>query len=282
MKIGINAWLWIMPVVTDNLISIINKVADIGFDWIEIPYEDPSNLDLDKVAQVIQTRGLDSSICVAMSPDRDLIHPDESARENGAQYIRQCIDAANMLGSTKVVGPMYSAVGRLWMQTPEERETDLVILTDQLRKLSEYAGENDVELCIEPLNHFETSFMNLASQAVDLIKRVNHPACKIQLDTFHMNIEEASIGDAIRLAGSHLGQLHVCANDRGAPGAGHLDWGEIINALNHSHFDGALVMESFHKDNENMAKAAGIWQSRASSADQLAQSGLAFLRESTD
>ena len=136
-----------------------------------------------------------------MGPDRDLIHPDESIRTNGMDYVRHCIDAAQTLGATNVVGPLYSAVGRTWQATDDERKRDLDLLVRQLSELAKYAGDRGVWLGVEPLNRFETSFMNLASQAIEVVDRVDHPACGMLLDTFHMNIEERSIGDAIRAAG---------------------------------------------------------------------------------
>ena len=93
----------------------------------------------------------------------------------------------------------------------------------QLKELATYAGDRGVVLCVEPLNRFETSFLNLASQAIELVDRVDSPGCGMLLDTFHMNIEERSIGDAIRAAGKRLKHLHACENDRGAPGTGHID-----------------------------------------------------------
>jgi len=276
---GINAWLWLMPLQTATSLETIHKVADMGFDQIEVPLEQPHQLDYAQIAEAVKERGLDVSICVAMSPERDLIHPDISIQENTLSYLKHCINTVNLLGGRNVVGPMYASVGRLWQQTQSERAKDVATLVNHLKTLSDYAETKEAVLCIEPLNRFETSFMNLASQAVEVVEQVGHSSCKIQLDSFHMNIEEDSIGDAIRLAGKHLGQLHVCANDRGAPGAGHLNWQDLSQALKDSHFDGPLVIEAFHTDNKVMAAAASIWRSKASSADVLAKEGLEFLQD---
>lgn len=277
MKIGINAWLWLAPVVTDNLINLIPRVAQMGFDWIEIPLESPDNLDYDRIAETIREHELGCSVCVAMTPDRDLIHPNESIRDNGIAYIEHCIDAAQLMGSSRVIGPIYSAVGRLWYQNADERAKDLELLVEQLKSLANYASDKGITLCIEPLNRFETSFMNESAQVVELVDHVDSPNCKILLDTFHMNIEEKSIGDAIRHAGSRLEHIHACANDRGAPGSGNINWKEIGQALRDINYDDAIVIESFHRDNETMARAAAIWRMNAPSADELAQSGLGFL-----
>ena len=213
-----------------------------------------------------------------MGPDRDLIHEDASIRRNGMEYVAHCIDAAKTLGAKNVVGPLYSAVGRTWQQTADERQRDTDLLVDQLKKLSAQASDKGVTLCVEPLNRFETSFMNLASQAIEVVDRVDSEACGILLDTFHMNIEEKSIGDAIRAAGSRLKHLHSCENDRGAPGSGHVPWKEVAAAVKDAGYDGPVVIESFTDKVKTIARAAAIWRSFETSQDALAQNGLKFLR----
>jgi D-psicose/D-tagatose/L-ribulose 3-epimerase len=213
-----------------------------------------------------------------MGPDRDLIHEDPAIRDNGMQYIRDAIDATAAVGATNLVGPIYSAVGRCWQQPPDERSRDLDILVQSLGELAAYAGDFGVKLGIEPLNRFETSFINLADQVVEVVDRVDHPSCQIMLDTFHMNIEEKSLGDAIRVAGPRLIHLHACENDRGAPGSGNVTWDEVAQALADINYDGPVVIESFTADVKSIARAAAIWRSLAESQDALAAEGLAFLR----
>jgi len=147
-----------------------------------------------------------------------------------------------------------------------------------LKQLAAYAGERGVVICVEPLNRFETSFLNLASQAIEVVDRVGHPACGLLLDTFHMNIEEQSIGAAIRSAGARLKHLHTCENDRGAPGSGHIDWTEVVDACKAIGYRGPAVIESFTADVKSIARAAAIWRSLAPTQDGLATDGLAHLR----
>jgi D-psicose/D-tagatose/L-ribulose 3-epimerase len=170
-------------------------------------------------------------------------------------------------------------VGRTWQQTAEEREHDMKVLVAILKDLSDYAGKKGVALGLEPLNRFETSFINTADQAIELVDRVNHPACKIMLDTFHMNIEENSLGDAIRKVGPRLLQVHSNENNRGTPGTGHVPWKEVAQALKDIKFDGVLVIESFTSKVKSIARAAAIWRPLASSQDALAADGVVFLHE---
>ena len=194
-------------------------------------------------------------------------------------YVRHCIEAAQAVGATNVVGPLYSAVGRTWQSTDDERKRDTDLLVKQLKELSSHAGDHGVVLCVEPLNRFETSFMNLAEQAIEVVDRVGHSACGILLDTFHMNIEERSIGAAIKAAGPRLKHFHSCENDRGAPGSGHVPWNEVRDALKAVNYDGPVVIESFTSKVKTIARAAAIWRSFAKTQDALAEDGLKFLKQ---
>jgi D-psicose/D-tagatose/L-ribulose 3-epimerase len=279
MKFGVNAWVWASPVTSEVLETLAPQVKKMGFDWIEVPIETVGDLDYTRAAKIIRDNGLDVSVCVAMGPDRDLIHEDIKIRENGMNYIRHCVDAAQTLGATNIIGPIYSAVGRVWQQTPEERARDIDLLVKQLSALAAYAADHGTVLCIEPLNRFETSFINLASQAIEVINRVASPGCQILLDTFHMNIEEKSLGDAIRAAGSRLRELHTCENDRGTPGTGHIPWSDVATALRDIKYDGPVVIESFTAKVKSIARAAAVWRVLAPTQDSLAQDGLAFLKK---
>jgi D-psicose/D-tagatose/L-ribulose 3-epimerase len=118
----------------------------------------------------------------------------------------------------------------------------------------------------------------LTSQAIEVIDRVDHPNCQLLLDTFHMNIEERSLGDAIRAAGQRVKHVHACENDRGAPGSGHVPWQDVAGALKDIQYDGAVVIESFTSKVKSIARAAAIWRPFADSQDDLARNGGAFLR----
>ncbi len=277
-QIGVNAWVWSSPVHTEEFGRLAPIVARMGFDLIEFGIESTSDLDYSRAAEMAKDNGLAVSVCAAMGPDRDLIHSDESIRTNGMAYVRHCIDAAQTLGARNVCGPLYSAVGRTWQATSEERKKDVDLLVGELKELASFAGERGVVICVEPLNRFETSFLNLASQAIEVVDRVDHPACGLLLDTFHMNIEEKNQAAAIRKAGKALAHFHACGSDRGTPGNDHIDWPPIVKALKSIGYKGDVVIESFTTDVKVIARAAAIWRALAPTQDGLAQSGLEHLR----
>ena len=278
MRYGVNTWIWASPLTTTTLESLLPIVIEVGAEHLEIPLENPGDLHYPRVALLLKEAKLSVSICVAMGPDRDLIHPDSSVRQNAIEYLRHCIAATHALGGQNLVGPLYSAVGRVWQMTADERERDTTLLVATLQTLAEEAHAQGVTLCLEPLNRFETSFVNLASQALEIVQRVDHAGLGVMLDTFHMNIEERNIGAAIRLVGAHLKHLHACENDRGAPGAGHVPWTEVNLALEEIGYDGPVVIESFTAKVLSIARAAAIWRPLAESQDALARDGLRFLK----
>lgn len=278
MKIGVNTWVWTAPLTTKELKKLVPHVAEAGFDWIEFPLEEIGGFDYGVAAALVKDYGLGVSTCVAMGPDRDLIHEDPAIRANGMQYIRDCIDVNQAIGATNLVGPIYATVGRTWQASDDEKAAYTDLLAENLSQLARYAVDHGVKMGIEPLNRFETSVINLADQVIDVVSRVDHPACQIMLDTFHMNIEEKSLGDAIRAAGPHLIHLHACENDRGAPGSGNVAWYEVREALDDIDYEGPVVIESFTAKVKSIARAAAIWRPLADSQDDLAKDGLAFLR----
>ena len=151
-------------------------------------------------------------------------------------------------------------------------------MATHLRALAHHAEDQNVTLCIEPLNRFETDFLNTCEQGLELLERVDSPAVKLLLDTFHMNIEEKSLPDAIRRAGRQLGHLHACGSDRGTPGNDHTDWPGIARALESIEYSGDVVIESFTPDVKVIARAAAIWRTVEPSREDIAEKGLHFLR----
>ncbi|MGM0460067.1 MAG: sugar phosphate isomerase/epimerase family protein, partial [Bacteroidota bacterium] len=201
MKFGVSLWLWTSPVTIDVIKEYAPKIASLGFDTVELPLEDPGELDCKEARKIIEGSGLSLTTCAAMGGGRDLIHPDRSVRDEGMAYMIDSLEAAEELGSKLFVGPLASEVGRLWQSDEDQRKKETDLLVRQLVKIADVAESKNITICLEALNRFETSFLNLTSQVKDVIMQVDHPSCKIMIDLFHAGIEEKSLGDAIRTAG---------------------------------------------------------------------------------
>jgi len=275
---GASSFIWVSPFGDDNVRDLADKVAGLGFDVLEICVEDPSLITAEVVADAVGAAGLGVSVCGAFGPDRDLSHEDAGTREQGVAYLRGCIDLAQAVGAPIVVGPMYSAVGKTRLLPEEDRERQRRWAAESLRAAGEYAGERGVGLGIEPLNRFETDLVNTVEQGLDLCERIDLDNVGLLLDTFHMNIEEKSIPDAIQQAGDRLRHFHACENDRGTPGAGHVDWIPVLAAIRDVGYDGHVTIESFTPEIQEIARAVSTWRPVAASGDDLARDGLAFLK----
>jgi D-psicose/D-tagatose/L-ribulose 3-epimerase len=183
------------------------------------------------------------------------------------------------LGCPALVGPVYSYAGRAGAATPAERRTQWRTVVKNLKTVAAYAEARGKIVCVEPLNRFETDFLNTAEQGLQLIKDVSSPALKLHLDTFHTNIEEKHLDQAILHAGKHLAHLHVCGADRGTPGNDHTDWQAMAKALKKIKYDGDMVVESVTLDVPRIARSAAIWRRMEPTRDEIAYNGLAFLKK---
>jgi D-psicose/D-tagatose/L-ribulose 3-epimerase len=277
MKFGINTFLFASPF-TNASVSDFRLFKDLGFDGVEIACENKGDFDPHVVLQALKDNGLECcSVCGAYGPNRDL-RGDQAAQETGKQYIKDCLDACHDLECDLFIGPHYSAVGRSQMETEEDKKTQWALVVQNLQEVCQYAEEKGVCLAVEPLNRFETDFLNICADAKRLIEDVGSPMLKMHLDTFHMNIEEKSSAMAILDAGELLYHVHASENDRGAPGTGAVDWKGVKDALVKIDYDRYVVIESFTPDIEIIARAASIYRETEESSLALATKGLAFLK----
>lgn len=258
-------------------VELIYKVADMGFDGVEIPIFDPDTVDVEATKKALESTNLECTGCTIMSPERDIISDEPEIRETGKNYLTSCIEILAELGSDTFAGPFYSATGKLVGRPRTEEEWTLAVSIT--KDIAGFAEEHGVTLALEPLNRFETYFINTSTDAVEFVKDVDSPNVKIMLDTFHMNIEEKSFHDAIVGAGDLLYHFHSSENDRGTPGTGLVDWETVFKALDEIDYDRWIVMESFVPGIEEIAKAAAIWRQIAPSGDALANEGLAFIKK---
>jgi D-psicose/D-tagatose/L-ribulose 3-epimerase len=170
-------------------------------------------------------------------------------------------------------------VGRADAVPDKEKPLQWSRVVKNLKILAGYAEKKGKVVCLEPLNRFETDFINTCDQGMKMIEDVGSPALKLHLDTFHMNIEEKHQGKAIRKAGKLLGHFHACGSDRGTPGNDHINWKPIAKALKKIKYKGDIVIESFTTDVKVIARAAAIWRRMEPTRNEIAVKGQKFLKK---
>jgi D-psicose/D-tagatose/L-ribulose 3-epimerase len=278
MRLGINTFLFTSPF-TNESTKLFPKFKKWGFETVEIPVEDPSHIDPAHVRRELDKNKLAcGSVCACMGPGRDLRGTPEE-QKMAMDYCKTLIDQMVVIGCPSLIGPVYSVVGKADAVEPAKQKEEWALVVKNLKELAKYAQEKGVQICIEPLNRFETDFLNTVEQALKLVKDVGSKVVKIHLDTFHMNIEQKNQADSIRKAGKLLAHFHACGSDRGTPGNDHIDWKPIARALKDIKYQGDVVIESFTTDVKVIARAAAIWRRMEPTRDEIATKGIKFLKK---
>ncbi len=278
-RFGLNTFLYASPFTTAEAPKLFAKLKKWGFDTVEIPIESPDHIDPVKVRAAADKVGIAiGTICAAMGPGRDFRGSAED-QKTATEYVKALIDQAAILGAHSLVGPLYSVVGRTGAHDDAEKKAHFDLVVKNLKPLAKYAETKGVILAIEPLNRFETDFLNTVDQALKLVKAVGGKNVKVHLDTFHQNIEEKDQAAGILKVGKLLGHFHACGSDRGTPGGDHIDWKPIVKALKQVGYQGDVVIESFTTDVKVIARAAAIWRKIEPKRDDIPVKGLANLKK---
>lgn len=217
----------------------IRRLAKFGYESIEISGE-PEQFDTKEVGKLLDEHGVRCWGSVTlMLGERNLPSKDEAQREQSVQYVKDCITMVKELdGEIMTIVP--ATVGKIEPDATPEEEWEWAV--EGLKEIYDHGQQEGVKLAIEPLNRFETYFINRGEQALELAKAVG-PDCGVILDTFHMNIEEVDLYQTIRDAGDRLADFHVADNNRMPCGHGKLDWAKIVSTLREVGYDGALTTE---------------------------------------
>lgn len=276
MKLGIHAMAWTAHW-SDESLPLIDRVAELGLDFIEIPLMDIAEVHPGTIRTRLDAAGIDVVTSTVLGAATDITSTDPDVRAAGVDYLRRCVDVTEELGASQFSGVIYGMHGKRPPSRPEEQEW--AWSAECLAGTAEQAAAAGIAIGIEPVNRYESPLVNTCEQAVRLADMIGAPNVRIHLDTYHMNIEEKSWGEPVRRAGDRLCHFHLCENDRGIPGTGLVDWGELFGALGEIRYDGYAGLESFVDVSEDMVAGTCVWRDLAPSGDALVREGTAFLRD---
>jgi D-psicose/D-tagatose/L-ribulose 3-epimerase len=259
----------------------IEGLKALGYDGVEVPVlsGDPNHYAWlgDQLDRIGLRRATTS---IVPSPDANPLSSDPEIRARGIAHLDWALDCAIALGADSVGGPFHAPIGHFTGQGPSEDE--LLWGAEAHRRMAERAAPHGVHLSLEPLNRFETHFLNTAEQAASYAERVGHPGFRIMHDTFHANIEERDPVAAIRRLQGRIGVVHISENDRGIPGTGHIDFGAVFAALRETGYDGWITVEAFGQGLPEIAAATRVWRPLFPDLDTLFSRSIAFLRAGWD
>ncbi len=206
----------------------LRSTADIDTEWL---VGRTAELGLTVLAFASGRMCIEESLCLS-SPDPEL-------RVMAVDRLQELIKLAAVFRAPLILGGVR---GKLSGNDQQKKEQRLAAIYG-MRKCAEMAADLGTFLLIEPINRYETNFINSAQQAMDIIDEINRPAIKLLLDTFHMNIEEVDLCDTITKVKDTLGYVHFADNNRLAPGKGHIDFPSILRALININFHGFISAE---------------------------------------
>ncbi len=274
MKYGMNLLLW-SGEVTDELLPVCDHLRAMGFDGVELPM---FNLDLDyaKLGKSLDGMGLARTAVTIRTEENNPISPDAAIRQAGVELNKKTLDCCAAAGVETLVGPYHSAIGYFSGAGPTSDEWKWGV--DSMRQTAEYAGQVGVKLGVEALNRFECYFLNCHADSARFVREVDHPACGMMYDTFHSNIEEKDVAEAVRAGGDKLIHIHISENDRSTPGMGGVNWQQNFDAIVGCGYDGWLVIEAFGLALPEIAAATKIWRKMFKDELTLAKEGLTFMR----
>ncbi len=275
MKFGVNTFIWSERFDRSSL-GLLETVKKAGFDGIEIPLINPQQTRDPEIRRSIEQNGLECTFCSVLPLGLNTISEDKSIREKTREHLKECVEVAREMGGNLVAGPLYAPVGYLPGRRRTRDEWNWAV--DCFQQLGPVLDEYDVTLAIEPLNRYETYFLNTAADAAAFCDEIGLDKVGVLFDTYHANIEEKNVAEAIRKAGRDILHFHSCENDRGTPGTGHIDWRSIFQALRAIGYDKWLTIESFGFSLGAISAAASIWRDLAQTPADIAFEGVQFLK----
>jgi D-psicose/D-tagatose/L-ribulose 3-epimerase len=284
MKYGIYYAYWEQEWKADYK-SYIEKAAKLGFDILEIaasPIPFYSEKEMMELKACAAGNGIVLTAGHGPNASQNLSSSDPNVRANAKLFFTDLLKRLNKMDIHLIGGALYS----YWpvdYSLPIDKKGDLERSIESVREIAKVAEDCGVDFCLEVLNRFENYLINTAEEGVNFAKQVDNPRVKVMLDTFHMNIEEDSIGGAIRKAGDYLGHFHTGECNRKVPGTGRIPWKEIGEALNDIGYDKAIVMEPFVKMGGTVGSDIKVWRDISCGADEAeldraARNGVNFSR----
>ncbi|MDF9824351.1 D-psicose/D-tagatose/L-ribulose 3-epimerase [Breznakia sp. PF5-3] len=279
IRFGVDSFIW-SEVFSEKDLWIIPKAEALGFETIDIAIAHPFTFPTEKVKAELEKTNLEVVTTTTLGADTNLISEDAAIRRKGIDSLKKLVDINLALGSNILGGVNYAGWGCLSGKPKTEREWKDSV--EAMREVGEYALKKHpkLKICVEPVNRFETHFINTAEDGVKYCKDVGTGNMAVHLDCFHMIREETSYTRAVETCGKeYLGYVHVCESNRGIPGTGLVPFKEFFIALKKVGYEGPCVIESFDPSFEELNANCAIWRKFADTGEDLAVQGLANLKK---
>jgi D-psicose/D-tagatose/L-ribulose 3-epimerase len=267
MKFGIHYAYWERNWSGDCL-YYVKKVKDLGFDMLEISaanLPEMSDTQITDIRNLTKSLGIEISGNIGLPKQKDVASSDPAVRDAGVRLLETIMKKMDILDSRTLIGVLYN----YWPSDFSDLDKPAIWArgVESCAKMGKTAQSLGINMCLEALNRFESNILNTSEEAVKFCEDVGNPYVKVLLDTFHMNIEEDDIADAIRHSGGHLGHLHVGECNRRPPKEGGLPWADIGKALRDIGYERGVIMEPFVLQGGQVGKDIKVWRDLSGGED---------------
>ncbi|MGL4595826.1 MAG: sugar phosphate isomerase/epimerase family protein [Thermoguttaceae bacterium] len=278
MKYGINLLLW-TDTLTDSQFPLLDQLKKLGYDAVELPMFDKNVANCRLWGQKLDDVGLARTGACAFGAEENVISADPKFRRAGIDANKAILDCCAAAGCSVLVGNSASALGVFTGKNRTEDEWKWGV--EGMREVAQHAEKVGVKVAMEALNRFEAYFINCAADGLKFVRDVDHASFGMMYDTFHANIEEKNVKEAIHSLKDCLLHVHISENDRSTPGSGGVRWDETFAALKEIKYDKTLVVEAFGQSLPKLVAATKIWRRMYQDEMQLAKDALLFMKRRT-
>jgi len=275
-KLGLHALVWVGGWNHEECETAITKTAEIGYDYIEIPALDPSTIDVNFTRAKLEQHNLGATVSLGLPIEADVSSEDPDTVARGEAILNDALRVTRDIGATHMCGILFSGFTK-YMHPKTERGVQNS--AEVLYRIAEKAKKDNILIGLEVVNRYETNLLNTAAEGVEMVKRIGSDNVAVHLDSYHMNIEESGLGNAIRGSSDHLGYFHIGESHRGYLGTGNIDFGDIFRALAEVNYDGPITFESFSSAvvAPNLSNVLGIWRNLWEDSEDLARHAKQFM-----
>ena len=258
MKLGVHSATFVEDW-SEDIRPYIKKCHEAGYKSIEVSLLGQDKMKAREIGFLASELNIEITCTTGLSVNEDITSFDNKIRLNGEKKLVEAIELTSLMNSSMLSGVVHCAWG-ISKEKGASKDIKFENSANSLIKITNALEVNNIKLGIEPLNRYETDFINTVDEGLHLCGLINHSNVGLLLDVYHMNIEEKNICSSIKRAKNKLFHFHVAENDRGIPGSGTLDFDSIFETLKEIDYSGYVTLEMFIQANKQTSKDLFTWR----------------------
>jgi D-psicose/D-tagatose/L-ribulose 3-epimerase len=243
----------------EDVTPYIHKCKKAGYKSVEVSLLGQTPSSVKDISKLAKDLNITLTCTTGLSKEEDISSGDSDIQKNGIEALKRAIDMTSIMEAELLTGVVHAAWG-ISNTMGKEKEDKFKNSSNSIKKISSLLIEKNIKLGIEPLNRYESDFINTVDEGLRLCELIDHPNVGLLLDVYHMNIEEKNMCQSIEKARDKLFHFQVAENDRGVPGSGSINWPEIFSTLKKINYKGHVSLEMFIQANEDTSKDLFTWR----------------------